>query len=194
MLAATGRARPYGARMERYVAFLRGMNLGGRRIKNDDLRREFEVLGLAEVATFRASGNVVFAAEGEGEAALAARIEAGLADALGYEVPVFLRGGEEVRAIAAHDPFDPGLVESSAGKLQVSMLLDEPPAAARDAVLGLSAAEDRLALHRRELYWLPRGGISESDLDLKAIASALGPATMRTKATIAQIAAKHLGG
>ena len=46
--------------MARYVAFLRGMNLGNRRIKNHELRAEFERLGFEEVATFRASGNVVF--------------------------------------------------------------------------------------------------------------------------------------
>ena len=34
--------------MERYVAFLRGMNLGGRRIKNEELKREFEQLGLGD--------------------------------------------------------------------------------------------------------------------------------------------------
>ena len=51
--------------MQRYVAFLRGMNLGGRRIKNDDLRRRFEGMGLEEVATFRASGNVIFSTRGD---------------------------------------------------------------------------------------------------------------------------------
>ena len=50
--------------MERCVAFLRGMNLGGRRIKNEQLRAEFEALGYADVGTFRASGNVLFACRG----------------------------------------------------------------------------------------------------------------------------------
>jgi uncharacterized protein (DUF1697 family) len=54
--------------MDRYVAFLRGINLGGRRIKNEELRRHFEEIGLEEVATFRASGNVI-----EEVAAIAAR-------------------------------------------------------------------------------------------------------------------------
>ena len=49
--------------MERYVAFLRGMNLGGRRIKNDELRQCFEELDLSDVSCFRASGNVLFASE-----------------------------------------------------------------------------------------------------------------------------------
>ena len=64
-------AAAYPGRMDRYVAFLRGMNLGkNRRIKNPELLAEFERLGFEDVATFRASGNVVFGADGGGEAAL----------------------------------------------------------------------------------------------------------------------------
>jgi len=177
--------------MPTFVAFLRGMNLGGRRIRNEDLRGEFERLGFGGVATFRASGNVVFEGGGEAEAALAERIEAGLGEALGYEVPVFLRAASEVAAIAASRPFDPAAVESSKGKVQVQLLAAEPAAAARREALALATDEDRLAIEGRELYWLPSGGISESDLDLKAIDRALGPGTMRTRGTIEQIAAKH---
>lgn len=177
--------------MERYVAFLRGMNLGGRRIKNDELRSRFEDLGLGDVSCFRASGNVIFAAEKGGEGELAGRIEAGLAKSLGYEVPVFLRSAGELRAIAAQEPFDPKRVEASAGKLQVSLLVKKPSAKAGKEVLAMATEEDRLALEGRELYWLPSGGLLESELDLKAIDSILGACTRRTKGTIDQIAAKH---
>ena len=91
--------------MKRYVAFLRGMNLGNRRITNDDLRTHFEALGCEEVATFRASGNVIFVANGESPTKLTMRLEDGLAEALSYEVPVFLRTAKEIAAIAAHEPF-----------------------------------------------------------------------------------------
>jgi uncharacterized protein (DUF1697 family) len=76
--------------VNRYVAFLRGMNLGGRRITNEALRAHFEALGCEGVATFRASGNVIFESAGR-PAALTTTLEDGLAEALGYEVPVFLR-------------------------------------------------------------------------------------------------------
>ena len=78
----------------------------------------------------------------------------------------------------------------SKGKLQVSFLKEKPAAAARKQVLVQMTDEDLLAIEGRELYWLPSGGISESDLDLKAIDAALGPGTMRTMGTIEQIAAK----
>lgn len=179
-----------------YVAFLRGMNLGGRRIKNEELRAEFERLGFERVATFRASGNVVFDPVGgkESPAVLTDRIEAGLGEALGYEVPVFLRSAGEVAAIAAQQPFDPQLVTASQGKLQVSLLAKEPSAAAVKRVLALASDADRLALAGRELYWLPSGGLLESELDLREIAAALGRDTRRTMGTIEQIAAKHCGG
>lgn len=179
--------------MQRYVAFLRGMNLGGRRIKNEELRREFEELGLANVACFRASGNVVFDGEGGGEAKLREQIEAGLGEALGYEVPVFLRGAAELQAVAGHEPFDATALRASKGKLQVAFLLEKPKASARREALALATDEDRLSIEGRELYWLPKGGMSESDLDLNAIGAALGLTTIRTMGTVEQIAAKYFG-
>jgi len=180
--------------MDRYVAFLRGMNLGGRRLKNDALRAHFEALGCEEVGTFRASGNVIFAIAEGTATKLATRLEAGLAERLDYEVPVFLRSAEEVLAIAASEPFAADLVDASAGKLQVALLTKRPSAAAGKKALAQSTPADRIALDGRELYWLPSGGISESELDWKAVESVLGPTTVRTKGTIDQIAAKHLPG
>lgn len=176
--------------MERYVAFLRGMNLGGRRIKNEELKREFEALGLRDVSCFRASGNVIFATEEKAEEKLKQRIEAGLGEALGYEVPVFLRSAAELGAVSAQAPFDSELVGASKGKLQVAFLPSVPNVKARKQALALASDEDRLAIEGRELYWLPSGGISESDLDLKTIEATVGPWTMRTKGTVGQIAGK----
>jgi uncharacterized protein (DUF1697 family) len=176
----------------RYVAFLRGMNLGGRRIKNEELRRHFEEMGFEQVATFRASGNVIFAdPSGAKEGPLAERVEAELNARLSYDVPVFLRSMKEVAAIAAHRPFDAKAVERSRGKLQVSLLEAKPSAAQRRKVLALATDADLLDLRGRELYWLPSGGLLESELDLKAIERELGPDTRRTMGTIEQIAAKH---
>jgi uncharacterized protein (DUF1697 family) len=179
--------------MDRYVAFLRGMNLGGRRITNDDLRSHFEALECEEVATFRASGNVIFVADGESPAKLTARLEEGVADALGYEVPVFLRSAKELLAIAAHEPFAAKVLDASAGKLQIALLTKKPTARVGERALALSAKADRLAVKSRELYWLPQGRMSDSELDLKALATILGSMTIRTKGTIDQIAAKYFG-
>jgi uncharacterized protein (DUF1697 family) len=176
--------------MERYVAFLRGMNLGGRRIKNEELRRRFEELDLSKVSCFRASGNVLFASEEGKEEKLRERIEVGLGKSLGYEVPVFLRNAGELRAVSTHEPFDRVLIRTSKGKLQVAFLPSMPKTNGCKQALALGSDEDLLAIKGRELYWLPSGNMSESELDLKTLESLLGPWTMRTKGTVDQISAK----
>jgi uncharacterized protein (DUF1697 family) len=180
--------------MASYAAFLRGMNVGPHhRVTNDELKRMFMAIGFSEVATFRASGNVVFTTE-EPPDAVAPRIGAELERSLGYAVPTLVRSAQEIRAVAAMQPFDAELVEASAGKLQVSVLPSAPSPKTRREILAQASDEDRLAFAERELYWLPSGGILESALDLDAIERAIGPSTRRTKGTIEQMAAKYFAG
>jgi uncharacterized protein (DUF1697 family) len=180
--------------VEHYVAFLRGMNLGNRRIKNPELVQHFEAMGLEEVATFRASGNVIFAdPSGDSEAKLRDRVEAGLDRRLGYDVAVFLRSFEEVAAIAAREPFDAKAIARSKGKPQVQLLPRKPSAAAKRKALALAGPDDEMVFEGRELHWLPSTGLSETEVDLKEIDKALGKGTMRTMGTIEQIATKYCG-
>ncbi len=179
--------------VSRYVAFLRGMNVGGHRLSNDELRGHFLALGFAEVATFRASGNVVFAGETRSPDVVRGHIEEGLESLLGYAVPTFIRADTEVHAIAELQPFAAERVRGSAGKLQVSLLGSSPAPEVREQVLSLASDEDGLVFGERELYWLPSGGLLESELDLDAIDRLLGPCTRRTKNTIELIARKHCG-
>jgi uncharacterized protein (DUF1697 family) len=178
--------------VERYVAFLRGINLGNRRVKSPELIAHFEAIGLEEVATFRASGNVVLVdPAGESEAKLQARIEAGLDERLGYDVAVFLRSAKEVTAIAAREPFPTTAIKRSKGKPQVDLLAKKPSAKATKEALALAASDDLMVVEGRELHWLPSVGLSETEVDMKALDAALGRGTMRTAGTIEAIAAKY---
>lgn len=179
--------------MATYAAFLRGMNLGGRRISNADLGAAFESLGFASVRTFRASGNVIFESERGVEGGLIAAIEAGLEEALGYQVPTFLRSAAELRAIAASEPFDAATVAASGGKPHVSLLSKALTAAQREAILTMASDEDSLVVTGREIHWLPSGGILDSALDLDAVDAITGPSTRRTMGTIEGMAAKLPG-
>jgi uncharacterized protein (DUF1697 family) len=177
--------------MSEYVAFLKGMNVGGHRLTNKDLCAHFSAMGFTEVRSFRASGNVVFIGESQPPRELETRIQDGLLAALGYAVATFIRSGEEVRAIADMRPFADEQVQASGGKLQVALLGSPPPSKAKKQVLALGGEADRLAFGERELYWLPSGGLLESALDLQLIARELGELTMRTKGTVEQIAGKY---
>jgi uncharacterized protein (DUF1697 family) len=179
--------------MPRYAAFLRGINVSGRRATGPQLCAAFTDIGLEDPSTFRASGNVIFSATGPADK-LAPRIVDGLTEALGYEVATFVRTAAEVRAIAAHQPFDAERVDASKGKPQVVLLPAKPSAQARKRMLALESDDDLLSLHGRELYWLPSGGLMESAVGMNGITDVLGPNTIRTKGTLDQIAAKHFAG
>ncbi len=180
--------------MPTHAAFLKGMNLGNRRLTNEELRGHFEATGLTDVATFRASGNVVFSSPRRRSGrALTELIETELASLLGYPVATFVRTGEELRAIAAAEPFDAATRARLHGKAQVMLLGGVPSATARRAALALAGEDDALAFGASELFWLPAGGLSDSELDMKELERALGPMTVRTMGTVEQIATRHFG-
>jgi uncharacterized protein (DUF1697 family) len=89
----------------RYIAFLRGINVGGHRVKMEQLRELFAELGLAEVRSYIQTGNIFFETVENDRARLTRKIEEHLLAALGYEVPVFLRTIAEVEAAIRLDPF-----------------------------------------------------------------------------------------
>ena len=123
---------------------------------------------------------------------LSARIEEGLERSLGYEVrdlPAQRRGAQGHRPLpAVHARAGRGLCGEAAGG---DALRATATPGARTEVLALASDQDRLAFGARELYWLPSGGISESALDLKAIARHIGSMTLRTRSTVEQIAERH---
>ncbi|MCA9570976.1 MAG: DUF1697 domain-containing protein, partial [Myxococcales bacterium] len=109
------------------AAFLRGINVGGRRLTNDVLVEAFEALGLTDVAAYQAAGNIVF----RGDTGAGALRE-GLSAHLGYDVPVMLRTLDDLARIAAADPL-PGIQ----GKVQVILLAEAPSADDARAALAL---------------------------------------------------------
>jgi len=91
--------------MVRYVALLRGINVGGKNlIRMADLKACFEDMDFEGVATYIQSGNVVFSAGAENRAELVQRIEAGLSERFGYAANIVLRSREELRDVVEHAP------------------------------------------------------------------------------------------
>ena len=180
--------------MTRYVAFLRGLNVGGHTVKMEALRKHFEELGFENVSTFIASGNVIFetATPKSKSAALEKKIENALQQALGYEVATFLRTDKEVAQVAEHDAF-PKIKPKDGDTSYITFLRDTPDAATRRRILALSNDEDVLHLHGRELYWLRRaGGMIDSTISDSDWKKAFGkqPTTVRNTNTLRRLAAK----
>jgi uncharacterized protein (DUF1697 family) len=91
--------------MHRYVAFLRGINVGGHTVVKAQLQEAFNALGYQNVSTYKQSGNVIFEADSEDTQEIRHKIESKLYVMLGYEVSVFLRTPQQLRDILSQEPF-----------------------------------------------------------------------------------------
>lgn len=180
--------------LNRYIAFLGGINVSGRRVKMDHLRRLFEHLGLLDVETFIASGNVFFKSAEQDVRVLQTLIERHLEAELGYNVPTFIRTPEDVSAVATIWPFpEPPPAEHT---LSV-MLLDEPLAEEMgQALVAYQTPMDAFRVGGREVYWLCRGKITASMVNWTLLGKSvtLPRVTVRNVTTIRKLAAKYGGG
>ena len=176
--------------MNRYVAFLRAINVGGRNlVKMDRLRAIFEAMKFKNVETFIASGNVIFDARSDDPAALERQIEKRLRAELGFDVATFVRSTAEVCAIADYQPFK--RVDGDCA-LWVAFLKALPSGDATKKVEKLATKIDEFHVHRRELYWLCRTHMSASEISGALLEKTLGiPATMRNVTTVRKLAAKY---
>lgn len=88
------------------VAFLRGINLGKRRIAMSDLREVFGELGLLNAQTLIASGNVLFETQLERpKDELVSQIESAIEKRFGFSADTIIRSIEELEALRAGSPF-----------------------------------------------------------------------------------------
>jgi uncharacterized protein (DUF1697 family) len=111
--------------MSKYVALLRGINLGKRQIKMAELKALFESEGYQGVSTLLASGNVVFSAAETKSEKLRSKIEKAIKEKFGFEVPVILRSEKEIHALIESDPFK-GVRVGSQTRFFITFL-GEPP-------------------------------------------------------------------
>ncbi|SCG39370.1 DUF1697 domain-containing protein [Micromonospora inositola] len=141
----------------RYVAVLRGVNVGTTRIAMADLRRLVADLGHEDVKTYLQSGNAVFSSTATDTAKLARGIERAISDELGLTVPVLVRSGAELAAIAEGSPYSDRQHDPT--RLLVAFL-SAPPAKTRVAALTVPAGENvEYTVVGREIHLhFPDGG------------------------------------
>ena len=145
-----------------FVAFLRAVNVGGTgRLPMSDLREMCNELGLADVQTYIASGNLTFDSN-ESKASIKTALEGKLRDYMGKDVGVIVRTASELRAILDKNPFpdrDP--------KFTVAIFLDrKPPKDALDMVTGQD--DEEMQLGAREIYVYFESGMGRSKLKIPA--------------------------
>jgi len=174
----------------RYAAFLRAVNVGGRVVKMDALRKVFEKMNFANVQTFIASGNVVFDSPLRSAPKIEQLIEEGLEAALGYTVTTFVRPLTELVELVKEPVFSDASLANGA-TLYVVFLREKPGAAVARKLAEAGAGVDSFRVHDRHVFWVLRGPYSESKFAGPALEKTLGmPATVRNATTVKKMAQK----
>lgn len=156
------------------VALLRGVNVGGNKLEMALLKSIGEKAGFANVRTYIASGNLVFAS-GESEAACRERLDKLIESEFGKRLDLVVRGAAEMARIAKSNPF-----ADCPGNRVVAIFVDGP--LSLDGVR--HQASERIELGERAIYvHYPDG-----QADTKLVIPAAKHGTARNMNTVAKLA------
>ena len=123
--------------MEKFVALLRAVNVGGRKLPMAELRALCREIGWSDALTYIQSGNVVFSAEDAREH-LEAKLEQAIAARFGMDVPVIVRSAAEWSLYPAANPF-PEAARDAPNRLML-LVSKHPPVDGTEAGLQARAA------------------------------------------------------
>ena len=162
--------------MIQFVAFLRGINVGGHVVKKETLQAAFTSLGFRNVSTYKQSGNVIFEADSANTIELKAKIEETLESILGFSVSTILRSMIYLRSIVEREPFK---FQNFNGASFLVTLLPNPPPPAFVSLLPITIPKSTaqvIAASGNEIYSVTHGGgegalpnpFVESKLKMKA--------------------------
>lgn len=172
--------------MTRYVAFLRAVNLGRRRVAMATAREIISSLGLDEVSSYVNSGNLMFSAAGKA-ADHETAIRSALEKEFGFELTTFVRTAAQVHALVDEHPFG----ELTSGHTHFALLpLTRLTARERSAVEAMSNDRDEVLVCGRDVHWLIRAKSTETTLGPKRWRDALpgNPTTARNMTMLTKLA------
>jgi uncharacterized protein (DUF1697 family) len=172
----------------RYVALLRGINVGGnKRIAMADLRETLESLGHEDVATMLQSGNALFMSPDADPDRLASAIERAIEARHRMDVKVLVRTGPELARVVAANPLPEAASEPA--KLHVAFLSAEPEAGRIGSLDAARSEHEVISPGKRALYIWYGDGAGRSKLTNDLLERRLGvTATSRNWNTVTKLA------
>lgn len=174
--------------MPRYVAFLRAVNVGKRRVEMARLRQVVEALGYDDVRTHINSGNVAFTSRARGTS-LEQALEPAFAEAFGFEIPTFVRAVAELATVVEAALFD----DVADGDVYlVAFARRALTTAEADAVRALAGPADDLVVAGRDIHWHIHGKSMDSGISPRQWEqTGIGPITTRNITMLRKLVAKE---
>lgn len=145
----------------KYVAFLRGINVGGKnKVKMETLRKVCASIGFENVKTYINSGNIIFETIKTKDKMLATKIETAIETEFGLKIKTIVRSIDEILDLVKNNPFE-GEFENDKD-IHVFFLDEEMPAEKRDLLLSHNTENERYFVRHREVFCHLRIGVLDS--------------------------------
>lgn len=145
----------------KYVAFLRGINVGGKnKIKMETLREVCSEIGFKNVKTYINSGNLIFETPESDDKKLAEKIEKTIEKEFGLKIRTMVRSIDEIKNIVENNPFA-GQFENDKD-LHVFFLDEEMPKEKAELLLSNNNENEMYFVCRREIFCLLRISVLDS--------------------------------
>jgi len=173
----------------RFIALLRGINVGGRnKVPMAELREVLTEASFEDVATYIQSGNILLNGNGRQEADVVKDVEAVMSDHFGLDIPVVVRSIGQWAEIIAANPF-PKMVDEPK-MLHVYLCREAPTKAALKQFDTSAYPNERFAASGRELYVFYTDGVARSKLSTNELERRLNMTTTgRNWSTMTKLAA-----
>jgi uncharacterized protein (DUF1697 family) len=150
--------------MNTYVAILRGINVGGKRmIKMDALKQLFANLGFSNIETYIQSGNVFFQCKKTSEEKLASTIAKEIEKVFSFDVPTIVKNVEELKQIITNNPFTKDK-KKLAEYFHVTFLATTPIKENIDSIAKLNFGNDDFTIIDKAVYLYCPNSYSNSKL------------------------------
>lgn len=190
MTDAVRRGIRHDGGMPTYLAFLRAINLGAKRVfPKDDIRRVVEAAGFTDVETHINTGNVRFSTPMRSRAKIETALESAFLADRGFEVPTIVFSTAEFAEIAREaerlSAENPGLARH-----YVYLMKDELPDETAARVRALATVAGEMVVHGRAAHALLRPGYEAGTVDPLGAAKLLGVATNRNLNVVRTLAQK----
>jgi uncharacterized protein (DUF1697 family) len=172
--------------VDRKLALLRAVNVGGRKLPMAELRRLCRALGWEDMETYIQSGNLVFRVSGPAKP-LEEALEAAIRKAVGFDVPVIVRGAAQWRALAAANPLSEA-AEREPKAVQLLVSKRPQPADAAERLMERAQGGEIVRAAGGALWMHYPAGVAGSKLTPALIDKACGsPTTGRNWRTVLKL-------
>ncbi len=149
--------------METYIAILRGINVGGKTLKMDQLRKSLEQKDFKNVSTYIQSGNVFFQHQPEKPAVLEQRIRDRIKTDFGLDVSVIVLTPGKLKMIIAANPFQDDPAKDTSF-MHVTFLQSTPVNGNTESVLDKKSGGEEVVFTDEAVYLYCPDGYGNSKL------------------------------